>query len=124
MDETVQTTTKQSKTSLVMASIIGVLALALATTALAPTGTINPGSPTTATMTCVTRSVSASITGGNWRPQTVCNAGEVAMSAGGFCYSAGNMVGSSTTSGTIDRTTWLWCTGSGSAYWYAMCCPQ
>jgi hypothetical protein len=28
----------------------------------------------------------------------------------------------STTTGTADRQVWLWCTASGQAYWYAMCC--
>jgi len=123
MNESVGATKTQNKNALVIASIIGALAVGLAATALAPTGNLNPGG-TTSTMTCVTRSVADTIGAGYWVQKTVCGAGEVAMSAGGFCYGAGNMVGASTTSGTIDRSTWLWCTGSGTAYWYAMCCPQ
>jgi hypothetical protein len=83
-------------------------------------------SPAHAVSACVTRTVFATYTKPatkpQWVPKTVCNSGEIAVSAGGFCYSAGSMVGASTTSGTTDRQVWLWCTSTGSAYWYAMCC--
>ena len=54
--------------------------------------------------------------------QAVCEANELAVSAGGFCSQAGQMVGVSTTSGTVDRNVWLQCTQKGPAVWYAMCC--
>ncbi|MFO7181163.1 MAG: hypothetical protein DIU78_020855 [Pseudomonadota bacterium] len=71
---------------------------------------------------CVTRSVSSTYTGTTWLQKTVCNAGEIAVSAGGFCSAAGDMKGVSTTSGTTDRLVWLWCNQPGQAYWYAVCC--
>lgn len=71
---------------------------------------------------CVTRSLSSTYTGSTWLSKTICNAGEVAVSAGGFCNGAGNMKGVSTTTGTADRLVWLWCSQTGTAYWYAMCC--
>ena len=105
-------------------SLIGVLAAGLAITSLAPTYGLNEDPNYTVTIPCVTRSVNAGITGGSWQMKTVCQAGEVAMSAGGFCSAAGSMVGASTTNGTQDRNAWLWCTASGTAYWYAMCCQD
>lgn len=71
---------------------------------------------------CVTRSLNATYTGTTWQSKTVCNAGEIAVSAGGFCATAGDMKGVSTTTGTTDRLVWLWCSQGGNAYWYAMCC--
>jgi hypothetical protein len=71
---------------------------------------------------CVTRSVNATYSGTTWMSQTVCNSGEIAASAGGFCATAGDMKGASTTSGGTDRLVWLWCNQSGNAYWYAVCC--
>lgn len=110
------------KSQLAVMSAVGLLAVGLAATTLAPTYGLNEDPGLSVTIPCVTRSVNAGITGGNWRSQTVCQAGEFAMSAGGFCSAAGNMVGVSTTANTTDRNVWLWCTGSGTAYWYAMCC--
>lgn len=71
---------------------------------------------------CVTRSLNATYSGTTWLSKTVCNAGEIAVSAGGFCATAGDMKGVSTTTGTTDRLVWLWCSQGGNAYWYAMCC--
>lgn len=71
---------------------------------------------------CVTRSVSGTYTGTTWLSQTVCAAGEIAVSANGFCSAAGDMKGVSTTSGSADRLVWLWCNQPGAAYWYAVCC--
>jgi hypothetical protein len=71
---------------------------------------------------CVTRSVSATFTGTSFMQQTVCNAGEFALSAGGFCSAAGDRKGVSTTAGTTDRLVWLQCNQTGSALWYAVCC--
>ena len=71
---------------------------------------------------CVTRTYFGAYSGTSWLAQTVCNAGEIAVSANGFCSAAGDMKGVSTTSGTTDRLVWLWCGQAGNAYWYAMCC--
>ena len=71
---------------------------------------------------CVTRSLSATYSGTTWMAQTVCAAGEIAVSGNGFCSAAGDMKGVSTTSGTTDRLVWLWCGQTGQAYWYAVCC--
>lgn len=71
---------------------------------------------------CVTRSLLSNYTGATWLSKTVCSAGEIAVSAGGFCSAAGNMKGVSTTTGTTDQLVWLWCSSAGQAYWYAMCC--
>lgn len=71
---------------------------------------------------CVTRTVSANYSGTTWMSQTVCNVGEFALSAGGFCSAAGDRKGVSTTAGTADRQVWLWCNQSGAAIWYALCC--
>jgi hypothetical protein len=56
--------------------------------------------------------------------QQVCQGNEVAVSGNGFCSQAGQMVGASTTSGRVDRNVWLWCSQSGRAIWYGMCCQQ
>jgi hypothetical protein len=71
---------------------------------------------------CVTRIVNTTYTGTTWMAQTVCSAGEIAVSANGFCSAAGDLKGVSTTSGTADRLVWLWCNQTGNAYWYAVCC--
>ena len=81
-------------------------------TAGAQTGTLG---------SCVTRTVNANYAGATWMAQQVCQSNEVAVSANGFCSQAGRMVGASTTSGTADRSVWLWCSQSGPAVWYAMC---
>ena len=79
----------------------------------------------TATLgSCVTRTVNANYAGATWMAQQVCQGNEVAVSANGFCSRAGRMVGASTTSGTADRSVWLWCSQSGPAVWYAMCCQS
>ena len=96
-----------------LAVVATVAVSAVAPAAKADTGTIS---------SCVTRSLSDTYTGTTWSSRTVCNAGEVAISAGGFCSNAGEMKGVSTTTGTADRLVWLWCSASGQAYWYAMCC--
>ncbi len=71
---------------------------------------------------CVTRTYSGTYTGTTWQSQTVCSAGEFALSAGGFCSTAGDRKGASTTTGTTDRLVWLWCNQTGPAIWYAVCC--
>ena len=81
-----------------------------------------PSNADAALNSCVTRSVNAAYSGTTWLQKTVCNAGEIAVSAGGFCATAGDMKGVSTTTGTTDRLVWLWCSQGGNAYWYAMCC--
>jgi hypothetical protein len=77
---------------------------------------------------CVTRTVSGNYqTGSTWMPQTVCQANEIAISAGGFCSTGGTptgarMIGVSTTSGSTDGQVWLWCSQTTQAIWYGMCC--
>jgi hypothetical protein len=113
-------------------AVVGFLAVGLALTTMAPTfglfdtsgGSTAPIPDIEGKMPCATRQTSGPITGGFWRQKTICNVGEVAMSAGGYCSGAGQMVGVSTTAGVLDRTSWLWCTGNGNAYWYAVCCPE
>jgi hypothetical protein len=73
--------------------------------------------------TCTTRTVDATFSGTTWMAQTVCHDGEFVFALGGFCKEAGEMKGVSTTNNTVDRQVWLWCTQSGRAVWYAMCCP-
>ena len=91
-------------------------------TAVAAAAPFVTSSPAHAVSNCVTRSVNSTYTGTTWLSKTVCNAGEIAVSAGGFCSAAGDMKGVSTTSGTVDRLVWLWCNSTGQAYWYAVCC--
>ena len=110
------------------AVLVGGLALLMGLSTLAPVdgttgGSVPPGSGNVP-YSCVTRVVNASIVGGNWRSQTVCNSDEVAIAAGGYCSTAGNMVGASTTSGSLNRSGWLWCSQNGNAIWYATCCKQ
>lgn len=88
----------------------------------AATGVVMPSAADAALRSCVTRTVSANYSGTTWMSQNVCNVGEIAASAGGFCSAAGDMKGVSTTSGTADRQVWLWCNQPGAAIWYAMCC--
>ena len=95
------------------AVVATVAVTAAAPAARADTGTIS---------SCVTRSLSDTYSGTTWLSRNVCNVGEVAVSAMGFCSNAGTMKGVSTTSGTADRQVWLWCSATGQAYWYAMCC--
>jgi len=83
---------------------------------------IAPSDANAALNSCITRTVFTAYSGATWLSQTVCSAGEIAVSAGGFCSASGHMVGVSTTSGTSDRLVWLWCSSAGNAYWYAMCC--
>ncbi|MFO0727867.1 MAG: hypothetical protein U1E65_29075 [Myxococcota bacterium] len=73
---------------------------------------------------CTTRTVNESISGPNWVGKQVCQANEVAISAGGFCPKNGQMVGVSTTNGKTDGQVWLQCTASGPAIWYGVCCQQ
>lgn len=100
------------RTAVFAIAAVAVVAVA-APAAHADTGTIS---------SCVTRSLSDTYTGTTWLSRNVCNVGEVAVSAMGFCSNAGNMKGVSTTTGTADRQVWLWCSATGQAYWYAMCC--
>lgn len=83
---------------------------------------LTPSTAEAALSNCVTRRVFAAYSGTTWMSQTVCNSGEIAVSAGGFCTSAGHMIGVSTTVSTADRLVWLHCSNNGNAYWYAMCC--
>jgi hypothetical protein len=71
---------------------------------------------------CTTRTVSATYSGTTWMSQNVCQTGEFALAAGGFCSAAGDRKGVSTTAGVVDRQVWLWCNQSGNAIWYAVCC--
>jgi hypothetical protein len=110
------------------AVLVGCLALLLGLSTLAPIdgttgGSVPPGTGNVP-YSCVTRTVSTSIQGGWWRSQTVCNSDELAISAGGYCSTAGDMVGASTTAGSLSRSAWLWCTQNGNAIWYATCCKQ
>jgi hypothetical protein len=108
------------------AVLVGGLALLMGLSTLAPldgtTGGSVPSGFGNVPYSCVTRVVNASIVSGNWRSQAVCNSDEVAISAGGYCSTAGNMVGASTTNGGLGRYAWLWCTQNGNAAWYATCC--
>jgi hypothetical protein len=109
------------------AFLVAGLALLMGLSTLAPLdGTTGGSVPSGGNVpyNCTTRTVNASIVGGNWRSQAVCNSDEIALAAGGYCSTAGNMVGASTTSGALGRWGWLWCTGNGNAVWYATCCKQ
>jgi hypothetical protein len=78
---------------------------------------------------CVTRTLASAYTYNGWEPRDVCPANEVAISAGGFCSNGASdtgarLIGVSTTSGTVDRRVWLWCSQPTAAIWYAMCCDS
>jgi hypothetical protein len=83
-----------------------------------------PAASTRVIGTCTTRRVEARYPGGNWVAQTVCQADEIAVAGAGFCASAGQLVGASTTVGNVDPRVWLWCTQPGNAFWYGTCCKQ
>lgn len=81
--------------------------------------------PPKALKSCVTRTVNDKFAGTTWLAKQVCKDNELAVSAGGFCSKAGQMVGASTTNQPIpDGRVWLQCTQPGDAVWYAMCCQQ
>jgi len=80
--------------------------------------------PVKALKSCITRKVEANFSGGIWMDKQVCQANEVAVSGGGFCSKAGQMIGASTTQGTVDGKVWLQCTAPGPAVWYGVCCQQ
>lgn len=80
--------------------------------------------PPKAIKACTTRTVNDNFTGSAWLAKQVCKDKEVAVSAGGFCSKAGQMVGVSTTNGAQDGKVWLQCTQPGAAVWYGMCCEQ
>ncbi len=73
---------------------------------------------------CTTRTVNDKFAGKTFVGKDVCQANEFALSAGGFCTTAGQMVGASTTNGAQDRKVWLQCTQPGDAVWYGVCCQQ
>jgi hypothetical protein len=73
---------------------------------------------------CMTRTVNDNFSGSSWMFKQVCQPNEIAVSAGGFCSKAGQMVGASTTKDNPDGKVWLQCTQPGPAVWYGVCCQQ
>lgn len=95
---------------------------------LAPSGNLNVAqtsagsAPLSPFLQCTNRDLGASLKGGRWEWQDVCDLGEVAISVSGNCPASGSIVGVVPETGPLNRRVYLYCTTNGYAHFSALCC--